>query len=118
MADAGLFLRWGSPAPGRARKGFDLFAETLQYCQELEKDGRIESFETVLLEDHGTNLRGFILLRGERQALASVRVDDDFLRMVMRAGLILEGVGVIGAHLGEGIGRFLEIFQKQVEELN
>jgi hypothetical protein len=117
MADAGLFLRWGAPVRGRERKGFDFFAETLAYCQRLQDDGRIESMETVLLDAHGGDLRGFLLLRGERAALAALRVDDEFVSLVLRAGLILEGVGVIGAHLNEGVGWYLGFFQPHVEEL-
>lgn len=117
MADAGLFLRWGQPIRGRERKGFDFFAETLSYLQRLQEGGRIENFETVLLDAHGGDLRGFLLLRGERRELAALRVDDEFVSLVLRAGLILEGVGVIGAHVAEGVGRYLGFFQPQVEEL-
>ena len=59
MAGAGLFLCGGSPSPGRERKGFDFFTETLNYLQRLQDDGRIESFETVLLDAH--DMRGFFL---------------------------------------------------------
>ena len=117
MADAGLFLRWGPPIRGRERKGFEFFAETLEYYRGLQENRRIESFETVLLDAHGGDMRGFVLLRGERRELAALRVEDEFVRTVLRAGLILEGVGVISAHLSDGIGRYLGLFQSQVEEL-
>lgn len=47
-------------------------------------------------------MRGFTPLLGERRELAVLRVDDEFVRLVLRAGLIVQGVGVISAHQAEG----------------
>src|SRR5262249_25029184 len=90
MADAGLFIGWGAPVRGREAKGLEIFNEALAYYGRLQQDGVIEGFETAILEPHGGDLQGFILLRGGEEKLAQLRVDDEFVRMSTRAALIVE----------------------------
>ena len=47
------------------------FNEVLEYWTSLQQQGEIESFETVLLESHGGDLNGFVLVRGDQDKLAS-----------------------------------------------
>ena len=42
----------------------------------------------MLLEEHGGDLGGFFLIRGDHDGLAGLRGDDQFQRMVARAGLV------------------------------
>ena len=117
MAEAGLFIGWGAPIRGREAKGLEIFNETLAYYGRLQQDGVIEDFETAILEPHGGDLQGFILLRGSEDNLAHLRVDDEFVRMSTRAGLIVEGLGVIGASLGDGLGQAITTYQEAISEL-
>ena len=117
MADAGLFIGWGAPVYGREAKGLEVFNESLEYYGRLQQDGVIEGFETVILEPHGGELAGFILLRGSEEKLALLRVDDEFVRMSTRAGLIVEGLGVVGAALGEGLEAAITTYQQAVSDL-
>ena len=64
MADAGLFIGWGEVVRGREERAVEVFGETVEYYGRLQADGRIESFEPCLLEPHGGDLAGFILIRG------------------------------------------------------
>jgi hypothetical protein len=59
MAAAGLFVGWGAPITGREAKGLEVFNESVQYWGKLQQDGKIESFEVVLLTPHGGDLEGF-----------------------------------------------------------
>jgi hypothetical protein len=68
MADAGLLIGWGDLVRGREAKGLEVFNETLAYFGRLQQDGEIESFDTAILEPHGGDLGGFILLRGARRS--------------------------------------------------
>src|SRR5262245_225587 len=115
MADAGLFIGWGAPTNGREAKGLEVFNESLAYYGRLEQDGVIEGFETVILEPHGGDLQGFILLRGSEERLAQLRVDDEFVRLSTRASLIVEGLGVVGAALGDGLEQSIGTYQQAVE---
>ena|SRR5919108_1449592 len=117
MAEAGLFIGWGAPVRGREARGLEVFNEALAYYGRLEQEGVIEGFETVILEPHGGDLNGFILVRGSEEKLAQLRVDGDFVRLRQRAGLIVESVGVIGAALGDGLEQAITTFREAVSEL-
>lgn len=117
MADGGLFIGWGAPVRGREAKGLEVFSEALAYYGRLQQEGAIESFEPVILEPHGGDLQGFILLRGSAERLAQLRVDDEFVRLSTRASLIVEGVGVVGAALGDGLQESIDIYQQAISEL-
>jgi hypothetical protein len=117
MADAGLFIGWGAPVRGREAKGLEVFNEALAYYGRLQQEAAIESFEPVILEPHGGDLQGFILLRGSEDRLARLRVDDEFVRLSTRAGLIVESVGVIGAALGDGLQDSIATYQQAISEL-
>jgi hypothetical protein len=117
MADFGLFIGFGPPIRGRERQGLAVFNEVLEYWTGLQQQGEIESFETVLLEPHGGDLNGFILVRGDQDKLASIRTSDEFVRRVIRAGLVTEGFGVVRAFLGERIGAVMGVYNEQIDEL-
>src|SRR5215218_1112478 len=117
MADAGLFIGWGPPVRGREAKGLEIFNEALGYYRRLQQDGVIEDFETVLLEPHGGDLQGFVLLRGSQESISRLRVDDEFVRLSARASLIVEGVGVVGAALGDGLEQAISTYQQAISEL-
>ena len=118
MADAGLFVGWGAPIHGREAKGLEVFGEALAYYGRLQQEGVIEDFETAILEPHGGDLQGFILLRGSEQKLAQLRVDDEFVRLSARAGLVIESLGVIGAALGDGLERAITRYQEAISDVS
>jgi hypothetical protein len=117
MADAGLFIGWGAPITGREAKGLDVLGEAIAYYGRIQQQGVIESFETVLLDPHGGDLQGFILLRGSEETLGRLRVDDEFVRLTARASLIVQSLGVIGAALGDGLEKSIGTYQQAVSEL-
>lgn len=117
MADAALFVGFGHPVRGRERQAMQVFNEGMQLWGQLQARGEIESFEAALLGAHGGDLGGFMLLRGDRAKLAAVRWSDEFLRLIARAGLIVESLGVVPAVLGEELGRQMALFQEAVEDL-
>ena len=71
----------------------------------------------VLLEAHGGELDGFFLLRGDQDKLARIRSSEEFERLTVRAQLIVENLGIVGAALGERLISQLSVFGAQVEEL-
>ena len=117
MAEAGLFIGWGTVVRGREQRALEVFNESMQYYGGLEQDGRIESWEAVLLEPHGGDLGGFVLLRGSVDQINALRFDDDFLRLTQRAELIVESIGVVGAFVEDGVARGIGIFQEEVAAL-
>lgn len=117
MAGDALFLGWGPVVRGRELKALEVFQETLAYYGTLQQDGRIESFEPVLIAPHGGGLAGFILLRGARSSLDEIRSSKEFRRLVGRAGTVVDDVGVIDAYTGEALAEQMATFRAVSEEL-
>jgi hypothetical protein len=117
MAEMGVFIGWGPPIRGREAKGLDVFDESVAYWGRLQQEGQIESFEVVVLYPHGGDLAGFALLRGSGESLDRIRASDEFNRLVARAGLVVEGLGVVSAALGNSLGPQMQLFREQVGEL-
>ncbi|CAN5789192.1 hypothetical protein BH24ACT25_BH24ACT25_10140 [soil metagenome] len=117
MADVGLFIGWGAPVRGREAKGLDVFNEAVGFYGKCQEDGRVASFDGVLLEPHGGDLAGFFLLRGSTEQIGSLRSSEDFLQLMTRAGLIVEGLGVVGAFHGESLGQQIGTYQQAIGEL-
>jgi hypothetical protein len=114
MADAGLFIGWGEVVRGREAESLEVFNETLAYYGRLQEEGTIESFEPVFLEPHGGDLSGFILIRGDAETLAALRVSEEFTQFSIRAGLIVEGFGVVGANLAGRLQRQMAFYTEQI----
>ena len=117
MAGDALFLGWGPVVRGRELKATEVFQETLTYYGTLQQDGRIDSFEPVLIGPHGGDLAGFILLRGARDSLDRVRSSEEFQRLIVRAASIVDNVGVIDAYTGEALAQQMARFRTVSEEL-
>jgi hypothetical protein len=114
MADAGLFVGWGTVVRGRESESLDLFNEFLAYCGGLLENGEIESFEPVLLEPHGGDLAGFLLIRGKADRLASIRMSDEWIKHSTRGGLMTENFGVVSASMGERMERQMAVYVEQI----
>ena len=117
MADAGLFIGWGQVVRGREGPAVEGFNETVEFFGQLQGDGRIESFEICFLDPHGGDLGGFMLLRGEREALSRIHSSQEFERVVARAQLIVENFGVVYAATGGEIERQMGVFMEAAGEL-
>ena len=116
MAEAGLFVGWGAPVRGRETVGLGVFNEAIQFWASQQEAGAIESFEVVILEPHGGDLAGFFLVRGTEEQMRTLRGSDDFRRLIARATMIVEGVGTVGAFLGDGLGTAVERYQAAASE--
>jgi hypothetical protein len=117
MPDSGLFIGWGKVVRGREGPAVDSFNETVGYLGQLQGDGRIEDFELCFLDPHGGDLDGFMLLRGSADQIDAVRRDDDFIRHMLRADLVVENLGVVGASLGERIAQEMALYQEEIGAL-
>jgi hypothetical protein len=117
-SDFGLFIGFGLAKPGREQQALEVFAEAQQYNERLKQRGDIESYETVLLELHGGELGGFTLLRGTADKLNRLRYEDeDFIRLISRASLSVDNIGVVGAAIGDRIMRQFGVFQEAIQSL-
>ena len=117
MAEHALFVGWGEVIPGREQQAVQVFNEVLEHYGRLRQQGEVESVEPFLLEPHGGDLGGFLLLRGDRDKLARVRASDEFVRLNQRAGLVVQRFGVVAAYAGEELNRQVAMYQRQAGEL-
>lgn len=117
MANGVLFIGWGTPIPGREKQAIEVFGQVMQYYERLRRDGEITSFQPVLLEPHGGDLGGFVLLQGEANKLSQLRLNPEFLHNVTRAQLVVQNVGVITGFSGEELNRMMSDYLSQAHEL-
>jgi hypothetical protein len=114
MADAGLFIGWGQVVRGREERALEVFNETLELYGQLQSDGRIEDFEVALLQPHGGELAGYVMLRGSEEQISQIQLDEDFQRVMQRADFVVDGLGLVPALIGEGLARGIAIYQEEL----
>ena len=117
MAEAALFIGWGTPVRGREARSLEVFNEAVAFWGGLQDAGDIESFEPVLLMPHGGELSGFALIRGSHQQIAALVEREDFQRLNTRAQMIVERFGVVGAFTDEALGEQMSMYQDAVSEM-
>jgi len=103
MANAVIFLGWNRPSVGREQQAMQVFQKSLEFYTKLQTEGRIESFEPVILSSHGGNLNGFVLLRGDAEKLSEIRRDETFVDIVIEAEYCVDGFGHVDGYIGEGL---------------
>ncbi len=117
MADSALFIRWGATAPGLERKAVELFGESLKFLTHLVIEGRVASVEPFFLEPHGGDLEGFFLVRGDQDEINRIRSEDAFQRLAVRAQVVVQRFGVIGAITGERLNNHMGWFTEAARDI-
>jgi hypothetical protein len=117
MANAALFVGWGKVVYGREKQSLVVFNEVIEHYAGLQQRGEIESFEPVALDPHGGDLQGFILVRGDREKLNRTRYSPEFQRLLNRGIFCVEGIGVIGAFIGEGLQKLYASTEGDTKDL-
>lgn len=98
MADAATFVGWGQLLVGHEREALNVFHSATEYLEELRDEGAISSFEWFLLEPHGGDLAGFLVLKFGHGANGDLCMRPDFQKLVKRAEAVAESVGVVNAN--------------------
>jgi len=117
MADSAIYIGCRNPVHGREQKAIEIFGESVTYWNGLREQGAIEDVQTFLLEPHGGDLSGFALLTGGAEQLAAVHGSDEFQRLVTRASLIIENLGIVRATAGDAVAGQMSMFAEQVAAL-
>jgi hypothetical protein len=79
MADRVLFISWGENIAGREERGLEVFNETVGMYGRLQQEGRIESFDVVLMNPND-GIDGYLEIRGSGEQIAALRETDEFMR--------------------------------------
>lgn len=117
MAEFGLFIGWGAVHPGKEMASVKVFEEAVAYWGKLQADGEVEAVETVLLGQHGGDLGGFALLRGDAEKLGRLTMMPEFQRLTMRAAVCLANVGVVPAYVDAGVTSLMSRWQEVIADL-
>jgi hypothetical protein len=113
MADRVLFISWGENIPGREARGLEVFNETIGMYGRMQEEGRIESFDVVLL---GANagLDGYLEIRGSAEQLAALRESEDYVKAIIEASLVVRDVRAVEGYTANGIAKVMGIYQEAI----
>jgi hypothetical protein len=117
MADRILFVGWGATIAGREERALEVFNEAVGFYGRCQQEGRIESFDVILLEPHGGGLGGYMELHGTADQLAELREDQEFQRVMVDAGLIVEELGLVGGFANEGVAQQMAMYQEAIAKV-
>ncbi len=111
-ATHGMFIGWNRPKSGHEAQAIETFQSVIAYLGKQQQHGAIESFEPAFLGPHGGDLNGFVLVRGDRARLDTLRWSDEFLDLTTRANIFVDGFGVLPLVLGAEIAAQMQRFAK------
>lgn len=109
-----LVLGWNRAVPGRETIAMELFAKAIAFYEKQKTAGKLESYEPLLVERHGGTLNGFFLLKGTHDQIDALVGNDEFREIVMRADHALEGISVLQAYTGPGVGELMQMYGKTI----
>lgn len=113
MADRVLVISWGAPVHGREERGLEVFNEALGIAGRMQQEGRIESFNVVLLAPNG-GTSGYLEVHGSTEQLTAVAEDEEFRRNTADASLIVENLKHTMGYTNEGVARQIALYQEAV----
>ncbi|MEW5976959.1 MAG: hypothetical protein AB1898_14240 [Acidobacteriota bacterium] len=114
MGSNAIFFAWNRSIPGRERMSADHFQEFVQYLTGLQQKGAIQSFETVFLNQHGGDLNGFFLIRGETGKLDGLVSTKEWALHMMRAAIHLEGSGAVRGVTGDLVTERMNLWKSAI----
>jgi hypothetical protein len=115
--DAALFIGWNRPVGGKEAEAVELFTQASTWFGKLQSQGQLAGFKTVLLEAHGGDLNGFMLLEGEVEKLHALKQTDEWHDLITRAAYLMQGFGVNHSVVGDGVaaqmGRYAKVITRK-----
>jgi hypothetical protein len=117
MEKGALFVGWGSIITVREKVAPAVLNEAMNYLHGLKNEGKLDSIDVVLLEPHGGELEGFVLIKGDKTELANLRVSNDFVKMIVGVQLVHTKVGVVWAYSGAEMQSLFKMWDEQEARL-
>ena len=116
MADRVLFISWGEVVRGREMAAFENFNETIGLYGRMQQDGRIDSFDVVLL-DPSMDIAGYAEIHGSAEQLAALKSDEEFRRALYAGSLIVDHLKMADGYTNEGIAREMQLYQEAISKV-
>lgn len=109
-----VMFGWNRSLPGREAMSGKHFREFMEYLGVQQRNGVIDSFDTVLLEPNGGTLNGFILLRGAGPKLAELTASPEWVRHQVRGVLHLEGAMTVRGVTGSAVEERMKVWMEEM----
>ena len=116
MGSNALLFGWNRSIPGRERISGAHFEEFVGYLTGLQEAGTIESFDVVFLNNHGGDLNGFFLIRGEHAHLGTMMSSPEWEQHMIRAAMHLEESGAIRGVTGERVAERMALWTASIPD--
>lgn len=113
MADRVLVISWGEPVRGREERALEVFNEAVGMAGRFQQDGKIESFDVVLLEPNG-EMAGYLEIHGSDEQINALDQNDEFIRNTVDASLIVENLRHTRGYTNEGVARQMGMYQEAI----
>lgn len=116
--DGALMVSFGAVHTGRETLAVELFTELSRYLGKLLADGEVSAFRPFFFADGMMgDVLGFFLIEGRRDALDRLRREEEFVRMMLRAGAATHNVRVHTLMAGSQAGRLVRLYGEVRSEL-
>jgi hypothetical protein len=116
MADRVLFISWDTPVRGREERSLEVFNEAVGLYGRMQQDGRIETFDVVLLTPNA-GIDGYMQLHGSAEQIAAVHEDEEFRRMIVDAGMIVDGLCMVDGLTNEAIAESMGLYRDAIAKV-
>jgi hypothetical protein len=116
MADRVLFISWGSTVRGSEERGLEVFNAAMGLYGRMQQDGRIESFDVMLMRPNGM-MGGCIQIQGSAAQMAAVREDEEFQRSLIDATLMVDDLRLMDGFINDGVARQMAMFQEAISQV-
>jgi hypothetical protein len=116
MADRVVFISWGQVVRGREERAMENFNETVGLYGQMQQDGRIESFDVVLLNP-SSGIDGYLALHGSAEQLNALKDSEDFQRQLAAATLIVDDLKMVDGFTGNGVAQQMAIYQDAISKV-
>jgi hypothetical protein len=103
---AAWISRWTRPTPGRETKALEVFMESMEFWDKRIAEGQIEGRD-VCVSPAGP---GMVIVKGERAALSAIMDTEDYLRLVAKIDLNVDGVEGEMMLTGESVDTLIGIW--------
>ena len=109
-----VMFGWKRSLPGREQLSAAHFQDFVGYLSGLQKDGRIASFEPVLLDPNGSGLNGFFLIRADDGKLSELLSSEAWFGHVVRAMMHLDEATVVRGVSGPLVNERMNVWVGQI----
>lgn len=116
MADRVLVISWGETVRGREERALEVFNDAVGLMGRMQQDGRIESFDIVLLAPTGS-VTGYFEVHGSAEQLAAVQEDEEFQRNTVDASLIVENLRHMSGFTNEAVAQQMAMYQEAIAKV-